>query len=56
MTVGVPLPPAARSVGSPATVVSCRKERRFSDEDICKYYICGFCPYEEFRWAHAHAA
>lgn len=26
-----------------------RSERRFNDENICKYYICGFCPHEEFR-------
>ena len=25
------------------------RERRFSDRDVCKYYICGLCPYEEFR-------
>lgn len=22
--------------------------RNFSDEDVCKYHICGFCPHEEF--------
>lgn len=24
-------------------------ERKFSDKDICKYFLCGFCPHEEFR-------
>lgn len=28
---------------------SCRKRKRFYDNTICKYYLCGFCPYEEFR-------
>lgn len=22
--------------------------RNFSDDDVCKFHICGFCPYEEF--------
>ena len=26
--------------------LACRVERKFSDKDICKYYLCGFCPYE----------
>lgn len=26
----------------------CRPARNFSDEDVCKYHICGFCPHEEF--------
>ncbi|KAI3431568.1 hypothetical protein D9Q98_004618 [Chlorella vulgaris] len=26
-----------------------KQERKFSDPDICKYHLCGFCPYEEFR-------
>eukprot|EP00889_Picochlorum_renovo_P004950 jgi/Picre1/31980/NNA_007328.t1 len=25
------------------------KERKFSDQDVCKYYLCGLCPYEEFK-------
>lgn len=25
------------------------KKKRFDEPDICKYYICGFCPFEEFR-------
>lgn len=25
------------------------KKRHFTDPDVCKYYICGFCPCEEFR-------
>eukprot|EP00884_Botryococcus_braunii_P001837 jgi/Botrbrau1/11654/Bobra.168_2s0011.1 len=23
-------------------------KKKFTDSDICKYYLCGFCPYEEF--------
>ena len=26
-----------------------RREKHFWDGDICKYWLCGFCPYEEFR-------
>ncbi|KAG7670497.1 hypothetical protein KSW81_003060 [Nannochloris sp. 'desiccata'] len=25
------------------------KKRKFTDSDVCKYFLCGFCPYEEFR-------
>ncbi len=25
-----------------------RPARNFSDDDVCKFHICGFCPYEEF--------
>ncbi|PSC67262.1 Luc7 3 [Micractinium conductrix] len=25
------------------------RERKYDDESVCKFYICGFCPYEEFR-------
>lgn len=24
----------------------CRSKRKFNDENVCKYYLCGFCPYE----------
>lgn len=24
-------------------------ERKFSDNDVCKAFLCGFCPHEEFR-------
>lgn len=24
------------------------KKRNFYDHDVCKYYICGFCPHELF--------
>ena len=27
----------------------CRVGRKFDDPDVCKYDICGFCPYSEFR-------
>lgn len=28
-------------------VPSCRRsKRKFNDENVCKYYLCGFCPYE----------
>lgn len=27
----------------------CRKRKRFYDSSICKYHICGLCPYEEFK-------
>lgn len=26
----------------------CRPTRKFHDEEVCKYSLCGFCPYEEF--------
>ncbi|PRW39225.1 Luc7 3 [Chlorella sorokiniana] len=26
-----------------------RSKRKFNDENVCKYHLCGFCPYEEFR-------
>lgn len=25
-----------------------RPARKFNDEEVCKYALCGFCPYEEF--------
>jgi RNA-binding protein Luc7-like 2 len=25
------------------------RKRHFSDHTVCKYYLCGFCPYDEFR-------
>lgn len=25
-----------------------REKKKFTDADVCKYYICGFCPFEEF--------
>lgn len=25
-----------------------RPTRKFHDEEVCKYFLCGFCPYEEF--------
>ncbi len=32
---------------SPMHVPSCRRsKRKFNDENVCKYYLCGFCPYE----------
>lgn len=24
-------------------------KRHYSDPDVCKYYLAGFCPHEEFR-------
>ena len=29
--------------------VFCRKRKRFYDSNICKYFLSGLCPYEEFR-------
>ena len=30
--------------------LACRpKKRSYKDKDVCKYYLVGFCPYEEFR-------
>lgn len=27
--------------------LTCRRsKRKFNDESVCKYYLCGFCPYE----------
>lgn len=26
-----------------------RVERKFSDKEVCKAFLCGFCPHEEFR-------
>jgi hypothetical protein len=34
-----PLPPRPRRP----------QNKRFSDPDVCKHFLCGFCPYEEFR-------
>ena len=50
-------PPLRRPCPSPANPHSAlptvlppnRSERKFSDDSICKYFLCGFCPYEEFR-------
>ena len=25
------------------------RKRQYTDRDVCKYYLAGFCPYEEFR-------
>ena len=25
-----------------------RPTRKFHDEEVCNYFLCGFCPYEEF--------
>lgn len=22
------------------------RKRHFSDDDVCKYYLCGLCPYQ----------
>jgi hypothetical protein len=27
----------------------CRVKKKFTDADVCKFYLCGFCPYEEFQ-------
>jgi len=24
-------------------------QKRFTDADVCKYYLCGLCPYEIFN-------
>lgn len=50
----LPPPPADHLVTSfhatpPPPVASRRVERKFSDKDVCKAFLCGFCPHEEFR-------
>lgn len=32
-----------------ALPLSPRVERKFSDKEVCKAFLCGFCPHEEFR-------
>ena len=55
-----PLPPVRRPCPSffpsgifplycPPYCPTRRSERKFSDDNICKYFLCGFCPHEEFR-------
>ena len=29
--------------------VMTRVKRQFTDKDICHFYLCGMCPYEEFE-------
>lgn len=34
---------------TPPPVAVRRVERKFSDKEVCKAFLCGFCPHEEFR-------
>ena len=39
---------ASQSTNTFQARCTCRPARKFHDDDVCKYHLCGFCPYEEF--------
>lgn len=42
--------PARSSLpGRPADTLCRPRTRSYRDSEVCKYFLCGFCPYEEFR-------
>ena len=46
-----PPPPAGktRNMTEEDKVRYAPRAKRFDDDDVCKPFLCGFCPYEEFR-------